>query len=207
MRKYAIRGGLLVLAFGLTYGGLDLAGAAPGGTPGPPAQTVTVGNGVADPVPVQQQGAATVTVSNTVRTAAADNPAFQAVNTSVHLSASPGGALDFDATIYTVPSGKELVITELSADVLSDVTLLPYATFNTFSQSADPANESGLTFWDLPLQANGSQGGSQFASHSGLQQAQIYVSPGVAVTCGFLQSTSGTTQGRCSLSGYLVNLP
>jgi hypothetical protein len=63
-KRMIIRGGLLVLVLGLVYGGLDLAGAAPN-VIGPPTQTVTVANTAADPVPVQQQGTATVNVTNT----------------------------------------------------------------------------------------------------------------------------------------------
>jgi hypothetical protein len=49
----------LVVALGLLYGGLDLAGAAPG-SPGPPTTTVIVGNTATSPVPVQEQGTVTV---------------------------------------------------------------------------------------------------------------------------------------------------
>jgi hypothetical protein len=62
MRKYAITGGLLVLVLGLAYGGLDLAGAT--GPPSIVTGQVTVANTAANPVPVQQQGTATVTVAN-----------------------------------------------------------------------------------------------------------------------------------------------
>ena len=52
---------LLCVVFGLVYGGLNLAGAVPPAT----KNNVTVDNTAANPVPVQQQGTATVSVANT----------------------------------------------------------------------------------------------------------------------------------------------
>jgi hypothetical protein len=96
---------------------------APGAN-GPPAQTVTVGNSAAEPVPVQQQGTASVNVSNTslpvngtvkidpagntVNTNQADNPAFSPVQGSAEVNVFGGNSSR--ASAYTVPGGKELVI-------------------------------------------------------------------------------------------------
>jgi hypothetical protein len=60
-KRTLIRLSMGVLGFGLLYGGLDVAGAAPGGQQ---PSTVIVGNTSTDPVPVQQQGTATVSISN-----------------------------------------------------------------------------------------------------------------------------------------------
>ena len=144
MRKYAIRGGLLVLALGLVYGGLDFAGAAP--TPPGLNQTVTVANSVATPVPVQQQGTATVNVSNasipvtgTVKTSAADNPAFQPINRSCSSDPTLTGA--GQCFLYTVPTGKELVVTDVSVSIHTNGTLV-VVEINHFGSFPTPLSPS-----------------------------------------------------------------
>jgi hypothetical protein len=148
-----VRLGLLILVSVLVYGGLDIAGAAP------PIQSVTVGNTASNPVPVSQQGTATVSVGNaavsvtgtvkidpagntvqlpaTAHTSGADNPALQPIAATNVVDLPPGKTND-GGTIYTVPMGKELVVTEVSMDAyiplgqsLDDAPICYYMTGGT----------------------------------------------------------------------------
>src|SRR5438477_4922506 len=83
--------------------------------------SVVVTNSASQPVPVAQQGTASVNVANTVQvnpgvvsTKAADNPAFQAFKTKGLAAESNGGEGLLDTNTYTVPAGKELVVESVS---------------------------------------------------------------------------------------------
>jgi hypothetical protein len=78
-----VRVGALVLAIGLIYGGLDLAGAVPPAT----HNDVTVDNTAGNAVPVQQQGTASVAVQGTATVHVDNVPATQAVTVAVPASA------------------------------------------------------------------------------------------------------------------------
>jgi hypothetical protein len=189
--------GVLVLALGLIYGGLDIAGAAPGG-PGPPAQTVVVDNTATNPVPVQQQGTATVTFANSaIKTSAADNPAFQPVVVNKGTDDSLGVIFE---DLYTVPAGKELVITNISAQVG-----VPQATdFSDLHFNSEVGGQVGVVY--LPATKIGSDSSHDISN--GTSMTQIYGDPGTHVGCAAQRnSAQGDFLLNCSFEGYLVDLP
>jgi hypothetical protein len=211
-KRLVIRLGVLVVALGLVYGGLDLAGAAPSGN-GPPPQAVIVGNTAAQPVPVQQQGTATVNVNNAslpvngtvkidptgngVVTKAADNPAFQPV-TRVCFDDQVGGV---NCDLYTVPAGKELVATGVSINII-----LAKAGSTVLSEALIGHTAGGVAgAFYIPVSNIGT---SDFTStFQGGVMTQLYADPGTTVTCNAGSQGSGEMAEECSLDGYLVNLP
>jgi hypothetical protein len=209
--------GGVALALGLIYGGLDLAGAT-----GPPSNVtgiVTVGNGASNPVPVQQQGTATVNVSNssvpvtgtvkidptgntvqlggtaTVHTQAADNPAFTPVHLNQAVNFAAGEALESE-TPYVVPDGKELVIQQVS--------------FEGHLPSGENIIQMTITTGDgptwFPVQSDEPAGANDWITGGG--PATIYAGPGsfVAVELGRFPSNDTGSIGVAE-NGYLVNLP
>jgi hypothetical protein len=103
--------GGVALALGLIYGGFDLAGAT-----GPPSNVtgiVTVGNDASNPVPVQQQGTATVNVNNTPL------PVQQQGTATVNVSNTPlpvTGTVKIDPTANTVQLGGTATVHTQAAD-------------------------------------------------------------------------------------------
>ena len=101
----------------------------------PPQQDVTVVNTTAQPVPVAVQGTPSVaiqgtpsvTVGNTnaqaIPTRRADEPALQPVQRTALVIIGAGDQIE-EATLYTVPAGKRLVIEEASvrAQLFAGVT-------------------------------------------------------------------------------------
>jgi hypothetical protein len=210
-RRLISRLGVLVLALGLVCGGLDLAGAAPGAN-GPPAQTVTVGNTADAPVPVQQQGAAIVNVSNpslpvtgtvkidptgnTVKTNQADNPAFSPAQGSAEVNVFGGNS--GQASAYTVPVGKELVIQNV--------------TFHASLAAGDDfyfaAVAQGASLVDyLPMLSETQLNAGQPPSVTDGGQTTLYFGPDQVVE--FVARTTGTNGGifDFAFNGYLVNVP
>jgi hypothetical protein len=210
--RLVIRLGVLVLALGLVYGGLDLAGAAPGAN-GPPPQTVIVGNTATQPVPVQQQGTASVNVSNAslpvsgtvkidpggngVETTAADNPAFQPV-TRACFDDHTGGV---NCDLYTVPAGKELVVTTASINIT-----LAKASSTGLSEAliGHVAGGNAGAFY-VPVSNVGT--GDLTSTLQGGGMTQFYADPGTTVTCSAGSLGSGEMAEECSVDGYLVNVP
>jgi hypothetical protein len=180
--SWSARLGLVVLALGFVYGGFNLADAG-----GPPNQMVTVANSTANPVPVQQQGTSTVRVdpATVVQTSAADNPAFQPV---LLYQANCGGDL------YTVPSGKELVVDDVSF----------HADFATDANGGVVVFHGSTIVFDLwvPMTSSDPAQG-EFA---GSEQTQFYVDPGDRLNMFFDEGGSDSIMD-CSVAGHLVDLP
>jgi hypothetical protein len=175
----------LVPVIALIYGGIDLAGAS-----GPPtivSGQVTVANTPSNPVPVQQQGTATVRVdpSTVVQTSAADNAAFQPV---LLYQDNCGGDL------YTVPAGKELVVDDVSF----------HADFATDANGGVVVFHGSTIVFDLwvPMTSSDPAQG-EFA---GSEQTQFYVNPGDRLNMFFDEGGSNSIMD-CSVAGHLVTLP
>jgi hypothetical protein len=138
-------------------------------------------------VPVQQQGTATVRVdpSTVVQTSAADNPGFQPV---VLYQPNCGGDL------YTVPSGKELVVDQASF----------HANFATDANGGVVVFKGSTIVFDLwvPMTSSDPAQG-EFA---GSEQTQFYAAPGDRLNIFFNEGGSDSIMD-CSVAGHLVNLP
>jgi hypothetical protein len=211
--RWLARLGGVALALGLIYGGFDLAGAT--GPPSTITGIVTVGNDTSNPVPVQQQGTATVNVNNTplpvtgtvkidpasntvnigsadtVSTAAADNPAFNPVT---------GECSDIEAgnvvcTIYTVPAGSELAVTSVSMNI-------GIPTGDSLSDAAIGHRAGGVpSEFNVPVTLEGSE------TYLGGLATQFYADPGTDVLCLAAVQLPGNISAACTIDGYLVKLP
>jgi hypothetical protein len=209
-RTFVTRLVLLVIVGGLIYGGIDLAGAA--SPPNVVTGSVTVANTPSNPVPVQQQGTATVSVNNAsipitgtvkidpstvVHTSDANIPAFQPVEKS---SGTAGGG-DLDADLYTVPAGKELVVDEITA-----LMTVPTDTVDltSYFYVLDPAAQTAVIGASLPMITELDQIGPQpYAS----EQTQFYAGPGTHVECHAQAEVVVAMTMSCSFAGHLVDLP
>jgi hypothetical protein len=182
-QRTLIRLGVLVLGFGLLYGGLNVADASP------PTQTVQVTNTPAEAVPVQEQG--TVTVSS------ADNPALQPVEVTHGGPTSTGGP----GLLYTVPSGKELVIDQVSASSQQPNDAPVPAALMFVNSGPDT-----LFRTNVPLAPTWSSASETF--FVGSQQTQFYAPPGSNLVCNIFNFAVGPTiLAYCSFAGHLVDLP
>jgi hypothetical protein len=195
-------------------GGFDQAGAT-----GPPNQQVTVANSSADPVPVQQQGTATVNVGNTplpvtgtvridpagntvqlggtatVHTQAADNPAFTPIHLATVVTLRDGQFGDSEV-LYQVPAGKELVIQQVSFS-----GRLP--TGENITEMAIESSDGSTWFPVLSDEPDGAQD-----AITGGGPATIYVGAGSGVVAGVSRfSASDIGIVYMFANGYLVNLP
>jgi hypothetical protein len=195
-KRTLTRLGVLVLALGLLYGGLNVAGAT--GPPGLITGVVTVGNTPSNPVPVQQQGTATVT--GTVKTSAADNPAFQ----PVAKDCDHGGTGSANCDLYTVPSGKELVVTLVSMGANVGGGGGDFLVQATFTHRT--SQEFGGDVF-VPMSKMGTD------SHNvnwylGALMTQFYVPAGQVVSCGAVADlATDVVDVECNMHGYLVDVP
>jgi hypothetical protein len=145
MREYAIGGGLIVLALGLLYGGLDLAGAT--GPPSIVTGQVTVANTATNPVPVQQQGTATVSVANDTVPVHEQGTAdvVSADTTQVLLNEqipSTGGGTAFTDT-FDVSSAKEVAVFARALTCTASLTVQT-GLFSTGAYLQDDFTNSGF---------------------------------------------------------------
>jgi hypothetical protein len=202
-KKVLTRMFFLVLVGGLIYGGVDLAGAA--GPPSIVTGTVTVANTPSSPVPVQQEGTATVNVSNTslpvtgtVTTKSGDNPAFQPISADCGIDAVEGVA---ECNIYEVPAGKELVVTSVSVK----------ATLPTGQAPQDVDFEHRVGGGDTPFFVPVSEVGSNAnnATWQGGLATQFYADPGTGLSFSEVADNPSISGGMvaASIDGYLVTLP
>jgi hypothetical protein len=142
--------GFLVLALGLVYGGLDIAGAAPG-APTPPAQTVTVGNTANSPVPVQQQGTATVPISNAaVPTHEQGTANVDVTNSSLPVTQSPisgGGGAIGGTTGAIIDAGGSQTASAISITMTNGVNVVEFLDGPTdVGQFIGPGNGGNLSY-------------------------------------------------------------
>jgi hypothetical protein len=215
--RWLARLGGVALTLGLIYGGFDLAGAT--GPPSTITGIVTVGNDTSNPVPVQQQGTATVNVNNTplpvqqqgtatvnvnnaslpvtgtVKTMAGDNPAFQPITQQCSASANFEAA----CVLYTVPSGKELVVTSVSADGQFQAGATP-------SRVAVQHEVGGFqSAFDFPINLYGTA--NNVGWFSGGAATQFYADPGTNVVGVADMAQGNSILAEFNMDGYLVNLP
>jgi hypothetical protein len=166
-------------------------------TPLPVSGTVTVGNTPnvkLDPTGNTVQLAA----GASVKTSAADNPAFQPVQSAGGEEWVDGSPL-VSVVVYTVPAGKELVIEQVSfrGDVPTGEDI--------YQATLSAGGLSHPNFLNVIHQAPQS---SALTSISGSTLTRIYASPGDGVFCDFIRyPATGTGSAACAISGYLVNLP
>ena len=182
---------------------------------------VTVVNTPSQPVPVVQQGTATVSgnvnaaITNTpnvnvintptvtlapgasVRNA--DNPANQPLAATNGLTL-PSGIASGSVTLTTVPAGKRLVIeyVALTANVPSGQIL-------TLSVVTTVLNSSGSTDFPLAVVSQGSDGFKNYFAVS--QLVRLYADAGTDVTATCNRSAT-TIAGTCTfaISGYFVDV-
>jgi hypothetical protein len=207
----------LVLVLGLIYGGFDLADAA--GPPSIVTGSVTVANSSSNPVPVEQQGTATVNVNNssvpvtgtvkidptgntvqlggtaTVNTQAADNPAFQPARGDVVLT-MVDGQQDAGDVAYTVPAGKELVIQ--SASFVADV--------HQGEHILNVSLNTGAGAFDVAPLSDEPAGPDDVIVGGGA--TTLYADPGEQVQVTMTRfPTDANAAADVHVTGYLVNLP
>ena len=155
-------------------------------------------------IKVHEQGTPSVKIvatANTVKvdasggplpTVATDNPAFHPVEAGAQFE-TPAGDIASAATVYTVPSGSELVIEQVS--VTSDQTL---AEVRLSVPGTEPGGEGGSFLLAPQATAYGSVGD---------MLTRIYAAPGGEVGCTVYRTdTTSIGSTRCSISGYLVAL-
>jgi hypothetical protein len=195
MRRRALIGALLLIGVGVVLGATvfrtDIAQAT--GL----AQSVTVTNTAANPVPVT----GTVGVQGTPSVKVVDQR--EPFETRLDLSLGDG---DFgDGANFTVPTGKRLVVEFISARV----TLPPGQTPSIFVNSL-----SGAVGYALPLEPQGIRATSvgTFAEFGSADQVLEFESSGGFYDV-FLErqpdsasgNVSGTGSGSVYVSGYLIN--
>ena len=188
---------LLFAAAGLSYAD----------KPGTPVEVV---NGPTNPVPVIQLGTPTVNLSSSNNNVVVVNPtnkpvlvrqvdsgALQPVSTSggfLILSGDTSGS----QLLYTVPSGKRLVIEYFSFDI--DVP--PGETITRTMLRPDPGFDNLIA---IPhFTGNGSAGAIWQSS----QLVKYYAEAGQQIfALVFRDSTVGVANGRATMAGYLVDVP
>jgi hypothetical protein len=177
-------------------------------------------------VPVHEQGTANVNVTGTpsvalassgntvkidgagsgpLQTKAADNPAFQPISASCEIIDSLNG---FGCDLYTVPAGKELVVTTVSVNGLfpgSSDTLAHVFIARKINGDTTPA-------FFIPVSFHGAASCAGCIStdvyFSGGTATQFYADPGTTmVGVGGLQSGNENIEAGFDIEGYLVNLP
>jgi hypothetical protein len=204
VKRTLIGAGVVAVGLGVLYGGLDLAGAAPLAAPTP---MVIVSNTSTNPVPVQQQGAATVNVNNTslpvsgtVKTSALDNPAFHPISATEGSTLGDGQG-STAVVVYTVPSGKEFVITGISAEIQTASSQV------VAGASCEGIAGGGEWSYYINTEPQGSSGGQ--VDHQGAAQTQLYADGGQDVICTWARgdTKTGSAAASFSLIGYLVNVP
>ena len=159
---------------------------------GPPKPVVVV-NTPATPVPVDGQ----VRVVNPVQVVqVAKTPVNEVINTTI----ADGEYSTSFVELFTVPEGKQLVVTHASAAMggpdaiafrinVENVTAF-LAIHDIAGIRSGPLVVGGQATWAMSL------------------PMELYVPAGQAVTCSALRgTTTGSVTGRCSISGYLVDVP
>lgn len=155
------------------------------------ANSVTISNTTANPVPVN--------VQNQVGTKSADNPDFQPFDTSHSNSTGNSDQLTFS---FDVPAGKRLVIEFVTA----------YASVppgqNIWFLTVQTTTPDGATAHYIPVVAQGADvgGNSRF---SAAQQTKMFAEAGtdhvgVAIA---RNSSTGSMSAGCSISGHLIDVP
>ena len=131
-----------------------------------------------------------------IETQSADNPAFSPVVTGA-FHAFDGVVAQPD--LYTVPSGSELVIEQIAAEV----EVPAGQTIETTSFMVYPSEAGGpIVVFPLPTTSTALPADSLSI---GDMQTRLYAPPGSSVFCEGLRSDSSGSAGMsCSISGYLV---
>jgi hypothetical protein len=174
---------------------------------------VLVSNTSANPVPVQavgtlpvhEQGTANVAVSGVVATKASDNPAIQPAEETelftVGLGATGGGG-----TVYTVPTGKRLVIE--TATVIAQLPAGQRASTNLLINLAGATGKTGpgVGVFEIPMSESFDNG--TVAICAGSLGSHMYADAGTTVDVS-VDRSDGTGSGTftVAIAGYLVNTP
>jgi hypothetical protein len=176
---------------------------------------VSVGNTAANAVPVQQQGTATVNVSNAslpvtgtvkidptgnpAQTQAADNPAFQPVH-AIASTAAGDGVFDVSGVAYTVPADKELVVEYVSFALSAPPT-------DAWTNGYLSTTSGGLINF-VNLDGTVTPVTNTDTVTSGGQTVRLYYPPGSDLACTFERAPAVSFGDMsCDISGYLVSLP
>ena len=173
----------------------------------PGTQAVTVGNtpnvNVANMPTMELDPSMIVAIPNTANKALlirdTDNPARQPVHHAMQCFMQASNSC-FDPSPYTVPSGKELVIESVSAEVqlptTQKVTFLFF--FTTVGNSNVPMSSAPSYQTD----------DGTFANFVVSQQMRMYADPttSVSIVCN-RNSTLGNGECLAQFSGYLVDVP
>ena len=211
--------GLSALGLYAIIGSLG-TGYAPAATTAPPTGSppggpfVTVVNTTANPVPVVQQGA--VTLSGTPNVNVANTAASPALVRVVGTTTQPvvvtkyaGPALaGLSALLYTVPAGKTLVVEYVSAWVTVGAGGKVYIGQLYNGNTASPL--SGQVFLIPTFTASADFGASdQVDQYVISQPLKYFVAGGDSITFSS-HLDDGTTSGSsatCTITGYLVDAP
>jgi len=165
-----------------------------------PVKPVLVVNPPSMPVPVDGQvrvvNTPDVNVVSPVQT-------FQAARKPINKEGTLGifdGERIGDTTVFTVPDGKQLVITHVSVAV---------AESSRVSLRLDLSNGGGFfAIHDLPPTRSGQLILGEADAWVASLSTEIYVQANAKVGCSALrEDSSGNASGRCTIAGYLVDAP
>lgn len=139
--------------------------------------------------------------SGPIETQAADNPAQSPVERRGDLQFPDGFNGNGESIdLYTVPSGYELVIEQISVRAGLQSGQQAYA-FLYVDSGSGPVIPWTVPLTTVDLASDGT------AASAGDIQTRIYADPGSDVSCQVLRSpSSGIANVGCSISGYLVRL-
>ena len=179
----------------------------------PPPGHVLVVNGAAQPVPVALGAPVTVagtvpvtvgapvSISGTVLTAPANNPTPVS---QIQILSVAAGAREDRENIYTVPTGKRLVVQSETALVQTTNGVKPQVEILAFNASA-----TGLFYTLMPQVDRGFWDG-QGETFEGSIAVPMFVDAGQNVQARIWLDTDtagGTARGEIGFSGYLVAAP